>query len=503
MKSKLKLRVGKTRKLIKNLKHKISSNYQSIKNPPEEKEEQKLAYSLVDLGWDLEKINFEDFQEYDSFFLEKTCVIKQKPLSNAEKYLISFFLKEIQELPFENLESKLTPIFSEFCVEKNIILDTEQRDYLITVIINELFGFGPLSILLNSKEIEEIAVNGTGEHNPVCVYIINKGWYNTNFYFNSESYLKEMINKMARNVGRRITLSSPILTASLKDGSRLNAIIKPVVNSEVSLTIRKFRYRPLTPIDLIKNNTISLDLIVFLALAMQSEINVLIAGNTGSGKTTLLNSLFSFVPLDERIIITEETPEINIPHTHKVALKVNSEQKITMSDLIKTTLRMRPDRVIVGEIRTKEEVEAYIDTILAGQGKGSYATFHGLSVQETVSRLKNLGLNNQDLNALDLIILQKRWTSIKDGQKIEKRRVFEIAEIIDSNVNILYQYDPKTNFWDKVNDSKKVKDKIEIVFGKRYSELYNNLKEYFEFLITNETLNLDEFSKMFNSYLLK
>jgi Flp pilus assembly CpaF family ATPase len=235
---------------------------------------------------------------------------------------------------------------------------------------------------------------------------------------------------------------------------------------------------------------------------MQSEINVLIAGNTGSGKTTLLNSLFSFVPLDERIIITEETPEINIPHNHRVCLKINAEQKITMTDLIKTTLRMRPDRVIVGEIRTKEEVDAYLDTILAGQGKGSYATFHGLSVNETLSRLKNLGLTEQDLNALDLIILQKRWTSIKDGKKIEKRKLFEIAEVENSKVTVLYRYNALKNNFEQINESRKVKEKIELVFGKKYSVLTKELRDYFEFLLLDKELTIDEFSKMFNSYIL-
>lgn len=494
--------IKKTKLIFKNLKRKVFKKYNSLMFPEVQEEKELLEYSAVDLGWELEKSETNDVTEFDTFYLNEKCVLKIKKLSAAEKYLVSLFLKNIEDVPSENLDAELETQLVEFCNSKNILLDNDQQKYLLEIIKKELFSFGPLSYLLESKDIEEIAINGYGFDKKICVYVINRGWHDSNLYFTNENYLRELVNKMSRNIGRRITLSSPILNASLKDGSRLNAIIKPVVNSGISITIRKFRFNPMTPLDLIKNNTISLDLAIFLALAMQSEINVLIAGNTGSGKTTLLNSLFSFVPLDERIIITEETPEINIPHNHKVCLKVNAEQKINMTDLIKTTLRMRPDRVIVGEIRTKEEVDAYLDTILAGQGKGSYATFHGLSVNETISRLKNFGLNEQDLNALDLIILQKRWTSIKGGQKIERRKLFEIAEIENSKVNILFKYNASKNEFEQVNESKKVKEKIELVFGKKYSVLSKDLRSYLEFLLSDKELKIDEFSKMFNSYIL-
>ena len=491
-----------TKLIFKNLKQSIQKKYNSFRFPEIQEEKETIDYSSVDLGWELDKINSVDLVEFDNFYLNQSCVLKLKKLSSAEKYILFLFLKSIEDIPSDDLNVELESQFIEFCNSRNILLENDQQKYLLEMIRKELFSFGPLSYLLESKDIEELAINGYGPDKKICVYVINKGWYDSNLYFSNENYLRELVNKMSRNIGRRITLSSPILNASLRDGSRLNAIIKPVVNSGISITIRKFRFSPLTPLDLIKNNTLSLDLAVFLALAMQSEINVLIAGNTGSGKTTLLNSLFSFVPLDERIIITEETPEINIPHNHRVCLKINAEQKITMTDLIKTTLRMRPDRVIVGEIRTKEEVDAYLDTILAGQGKGSYATFHGLSVNETLSRLKNLGLTEQDLNALDLIILQKRWTSIKDGKKIEKRKLFEIAEVENSKVTVLYRYNALKNNFEQINESRKVKEKIELVFGKKYSVLTKELRDYFEFLLLDKELTIDEFSKMFNSYIL-
>lgn len=422
-------------------------------------------------------------------------------LSQQEKQLFKHFFDFIKELPITNTETELENHFLQFLNENKIKLDHEQLKYIHKIIDFEINGFGPLTPLLQDKDkIEEIAVIGLGINNPVYCYVSNVGWTKTNFFFTNDEYVRELINKMARNIGRQISINSPLLNASLPDGSRLNAIIPPISNQAPSITLRRFKFNPLTPIDLIKYNTFSEELCTFFWLSMLTDSNILIAGNTGSGKTTTLNALFSFVPQSERIIICEETPEVNIPHEHQVRLKIDDKKGINMNELIISTLRMRPDRLIVGEIRTKEEVHSFIDTMLAGQGKGSFATFHGLSTEDTVERLLKLGMLEQDLNALDLIILQRRWNTIDNDTLMQKeiRKIIEIAEIQNNKIVPIYKFDFANNIWNKLNNSIKIKNKIEIIFRKQFDEVFNNYQNKLFGLINKKKYTMPEFFEKVN-----
>ncbi len=273
---------------------------------------------------------------------------------------------------------------------------------------------GPLS-LLNDAEIEEIAV--TGLKKPIRVYVRGKGWMKTNLAFWTEEYFLSVVNRIAAGVSRRLTTSNARISAVLPDGSRLHAIIPPLSVTGHTLTIRRFSTRPFTPWDLIELGTVDPETLALIWLFIDEEMNVVIAGNTGSGKTTTLNALTAFIPLDERIIIVEETPEIRPPHEHVVRL-IPSEGT-SMQDLVYDTLRMRPDRIIVGEVRRPGEFRALFDTMLAGQGKGSYATMHGRSVEETVRRILSMGIPESDLLALDLIVIQRR----RRGRGQDVRRI--------------------------------------------------------------------------------
>ena len=263
---------------------------------------------------------------------------------------------------------------------------------------------------MKNENLEEIACIGTGKEKEILVYHNAFGWLKTNLYFSREDFAKELINKMGRVSGRRLSLKNPVLNAVLGNGDRLNASINPVAHQNINFTIRRFRQNPFTLLDLINLKTMSAESLAFLWLALQAAGSILICGNTGSGKTTTLNALFSFLPKDERVIIVEETPEVNVPQEHAVRLKTS--EHISMQSLITETLRMRPDRVIVGEIRSTKEVSAFIDTILAGQGKGSFATFHAQSADECLSRLNALGIDKGYLESIDLIIVQKRWDKV-------------------------------------------------------------------------------------------
>ena len=324
--------------------------------------------------------------------------------------------------------------FREYCFRNFILLEKRQVQYLCEALERHVFGFGPLDYLLSDDCLEEIASIGIGPEKPVFVFHRRHGWLSTNIFFSSPDFVRELANRMARSLGRRLSMGSPVMNAVMPDGSRLSAVISPVSFHGPSLTIRKFSKRPFTPAQLVENRTFSAELMAFLWVAMQCDCSILLVGNTGSGKTSSLNALLSFVPMRERIVVVEETPEIRVLHQHFVKLNVVGEQGIGMHDLIVESLRMRPDRIVVGEIRGIQEVSAFIDTMLAGQGKGSYATFHGQSASEAVGRLRCLGAMEEDIASIDLVVVQRRWNIIgKHGMQAETRRVVEVAELLQED----------------------------------------------------------------------
>ncbi len=310
--------------------------------------------------------------------------------SKEELFLIKAILEKFRQEETGN-KKLVENAIEKYCDEHSIELDEEQKEYIPNALKKIVNGFGPLSVFLENESIEEIACIGLGEEKPIHVYHKIFGWMKTNLYYSNEKTVKNIVNKMARKVGKRLSMHSPRLNAMLPDGSRVNSLIAPASFSGPNFTVRKFRKKPFMPSELIQSKTISAEACALLWMAMQTDLNLIVCGNTGSGKTTTLNSLFEFVPLNERIIITEETPEINVPHSHKIKLKACEEQGIGLNELVYETLRMRPDRVIVGEVRNGNELRALVDTMLAGQGKGSYATFHALNAKECIRRMVSLG----------------------------------------------------------------------------------------------------------------
>lgn len=309
--------------------------------------------------------------------------------------------------------------------DEGLEADADQIRYLSSAALAHLAGFAPLDKMLADEQVEEVAVIGL--HKPVYVYVRKKGWQASDVSFTRLEHLTHTINKMARPLGRRVTGQSPRLNALLPDGSRLHASIPPLSPGE--LTIRRFGARPWTVADLMMARTTSAQALAFLWLGFQSDSSVLIAGNTSSGKTTLLSALFSFVPLSERVVVIEETPELRLAHPHVVPLVSNDELSIRMADLVRDSLRMRPDRVIAGEVRLADEVEGFVETLLSGQARGSYATFHAQSGAEALRRLSNLGARPDDLASLDFVVLQRRIAryNARTLKTEEVRRMLEIG----------------------------------------------------------------------------
>lgn len=332
-----------------------------------------------------------------------------------------------KEIRGKDVERELAAAIAKHAEKEGVMLDSGQRNYLAKYAKMHVYGFAFLDELLGDDEIEEISVIGVGK--PAYVFVRKRGWQKVNALFEDEKTLMDVINKMARGVGRRITLQQPRLDAMLPDGSRLHASLHPVSQGEI--TVRKFRQIPFSPKEIVELGTIDYRAMAFLSALMQTDSSVIVAGNTASGKTTTLNALFSFVPKNERVLITEETPEISVPHEHQTRLVANKDMGITLKDLVYDSLRMRPDRMIVGEVRNQEEVEALFDVLLGGQARGAYATFHAQSAEEALLRLKKFGIAEMDLRSIDAIVVQRRML-LYDGKKRkanETRKIIEIAEI--------------------------------------------------------------------------
>ena len=416
-------------------------------------------------------------------------------LSGSESKIVSDILlkykQKIRGKEGSDIEWDLKQLLENYCDALCLELDDFQESYLFKIIKNEIIGFGPLSPLMKDDEIEEIAL--IGDKKPVYVFHSSFGWLATNLFLTGHEKTIAVINKMARSLGRRVTFTTPRINASISDGSRMHAVIPPLALDGCVLTIRKFKAKPFTPVELINNKTVNLEAMGFLCLAMLVDSSMVVAGNTGSGKTTTLNALFSFVPFDERIIITEETPEINLPHVHVVRLAVNDSLKVGMSDLVLDSLRMRPDRVIVGEVRDKREAEAFMNTVLAGQGKGSFATFHAQSATEALLRLKNLGILEVDLPSIDLIVVQRRWTEFSGKAKREVRKIVEISEIKRNKVgfpeiNKIFEFDHSLGKLKKTGNSSVIKRKVEMAFcGEKFPEKLKHIKKKLKLFLEKDS----------------
>jgi len=345
----------------------------------------------------------------------------------------------------EDVLNTISYLLKRIAQEEGFVVDPDQHQYLVEMAYRHMYGLLYFDDLLEDESIEEISFIGLGK--PTYVYVRKEGWKKVNATITSEDVLIDVINKMAKVLGRRITYQNPRLDATLPDGSRLHASIPPI--SEGEITIRKFKAVPLSVKDIIAFDTFTADVAALLSLFMQADMNILVGGNTASGKTTTLNALFAFVPLNERVLITEETPEINIMHEHKVRLVANKDMGVTLMDLIYDSLRMRPDRIIVGEVRNAEEAMALLDVLLGGQARGAYATFHAQSGKELLKRLVSMGISSMDVNAIDVLIIQRRMLVYEGRQTVERRKLTEVSIVEEGKAHPLITFNPVEGLWER------------------------------------------------------
>ena len=324
----------------------------------------------------------------------------------------------------------------------------KRKEYAQTAFVCSGEGLGPLSFLLGDDELEEVMVNGI--NSPIYVYHRRYGMLKTNLAFTSESYFVEKANQILSEIGRRIDETHPRANGVLKNGDRISIIIPPYSLSH-SLDIRKFSAKPLTILNLVENGMLNFESASFLWLIMEAGGNVGIVGNTGAGKTTLLNSLFRFVPHHQRVICVEETPEIHVLQDQCVRMISVDNLHLGLYDAIMDSLRLRPDRVIIGEVRRKHEVEALRESMLSGQSLGTYFTYHAETATFALQRLNDQGIMGRDLCALDIIVACRRFNV--SGIAHSKRVVTEIVEVLreldpDSGLpktNVLFKFDYDKN----------------------------------------------------------
>src|SRR4030066_369084 len=316
--------------------------------------------------------------------------------------------------------------------ENNYPLTGIEKSIIIEDFINDVTGYGPLEEFLRDKEVTEIMVNS-----PKKIYIEKTGKiYSTGKTFLDESHLMQIINKIVSKVGRRVDESSPYVDARLSDGSRVNVIISPLVLNGPVLTIRKFSAEPFTMEDLVAMGTCTQKVADFLEICVKGRLNIICSGGTGTGKTTTLNVLSSFIPNDERIITIEDAAELQLNQEHVIRLEsrppnIEGKGEVTIRDLVRNALRMRPDRIIVGEVRGGEALDM-LQAMNTGHD-GSLSTVHANTPRDVLSRLETMvlmagvdipikAIKEQVTSAINLIVHMGR---LKDGT----RRFTKVSEV--------------------------------------------------------------------------
>jgi pilus assembly protein CpaF len=324
--------------------------------------------------------------------------------------------------------------------EENLALTLPEKERLLKEIRDELLGYGPLEPLLHDTSVGDILVNGFNQ-----VYVERHGkLVLTNIRFNDNGHLMKIIEKIASGVGRRVDESCPMVDARLPDGSRVNAIIPPLALDGPSLSIRKFAKDPIKVHNLLEFNTITPEIAQVIEGMVQARLNVIISGGTGTGKTTFLNVLSSFIPNDERIVTIEDSAELQLQQEHVVRLETRPPNleglgEITQRDLVRNALRMRPDRIILGEVRQGEALDM-LQAMNTGHD-GSLATIHANAPRDALTRLETMvsmaGLNipdkairHQISSAVDVVLQLAR---LSDGS----RKLMSLNEIVGMEGDII------------------------------------------------------------------
>jgi pilus assembly protein CpaF len=342
-------------------------------------------------------------------------------------------LSRVGELEGDTLRREIRLVVEHLCDTEDTLLNRNERERLVGEVLDETFGLGPLEMLLKDPTISDILING-----PKSVYCERRGkMEKTNVVFRDNNHLMQIIDRIISKVGRRVDETCPMVDARMIDGSRFNAIIPPLALDGACVSIRRFGANPLKLEDLLNFKAFTPEMVMLLEGAIKARLNILISGGTGSGKTTLLNTLSSFIPNTDRIVTIEDAAELQLQQDHVVRLETrpaNIEGKgaIIATDLVRNALRMRPERIIIGECRGPEALDM-LQAMNTGH-EGSMTTLHANSPRDAISRLETMimmagfelplkAMRTQIASAIDLVVQASR---LQGGA----RKVTHITEVV-------------------------------------------------------------------------
>ena len=364
--------------------------------------------------------------------------LRKKQIEDIKKNIHLKLIEELSDIIFRKniddaeLKSKVSSSAQKLVYENDFPLTIEEKTKIIGEIIDDIVGHGPIEEFLRDKEVTEIMIN-----NPFTIYIEKFGKiYKTNKSFLDENHLMRIIDKIVSRIGRRVDESSPYVDARLPDGSRVNIIISPLTLNGPVMTIRKFAADPFTIDDLIEMGTCTKKVAEFMEACVKGRLNIMTSGGTGTGKTTMLNVLSSFIPDNERIITIEDAAELQLNQMHVIRLEarppnIEGKGEVTIRDLVRNALRMRPDRIIVGEVRGGEALDM-LQAMNTGHD-GSISTLHANAPRDVLSRIETMvlmagvelpvrAIREQVSSAINMIIHLNR---LKDGS----RKIVKITEV--------------------------------------------------------------------------
>lgn len=365
---------------------------------------------------------------------------KKRELEEFASLVLESVIDDLTIKPESDQETQVKAVQEQVAFSLNELSVRQRKHWLISdkqkitkYVMDEVFGYGPITTLLQDPSVTEVMVNG-----PASVYIERFGKIEkTNIAFKNDQHVLHTIDKIIAPLGRRVDESSPMVDARLPDGSRVNIIIPPLAIKGPTITIRKFSTDPFTLEDLITFGTLNMDMAKFLRASVRGRCNIVVSGGTGSGKTTLLNVISSFIPHDERIITVEDAAELQLQQDHVLTLEsrpanIEGKGKISIRDLVVNTLRMRPDRIVVGEVRSAEALDM-LQAMNTGHD-GSITTIHANTPRDTLARLETMvmmagmelpskAIREQVSSAIDLIVQVSRFN---DGT----RKITKISEVV-------------------------------------------------------------------------
>lgn len=446
--------------------------------------------------------------------------LKTPILSPATRALLDSVKKEmIKKVDFSKYDifdpDAISSIKSDIKRYAKEMFSIQEKDgaenILVTVLINETLGLGEIEFLLSDPDLEEIIVHPA--KTPIRVYHKKHGWLITNLSIQDEDLIKNYASSIARKVGKQITTLDPLLDAHLSTGDRVNAVLYPVSTKGNTITIRKFAHEPWTVTDFINNNTCNSGVFSLIWLAMQYEMNVLISGGTGSGKTSLMNVCMPFIPPNHRIISIEDTRELQLPgflDWTPLATRLpnpEGEGEITMSDLLVNSLRMRPDRIILGEVRRAKEAETMFEAMHTGHSV--YATVHAETVSLTIRRLVNPPINVPPslLEAVHLNVVMFR------DRRRNVRKVYQIGEYTTSESdievtvkpNIIYRWVPSSDQIKPHSNSLRFFEDLSRHTGLSQKEINDDIaskKVILDWMSKHNVRKLEEVGKVMDRYYL-